>query len=134
MVLLAVAVAFATFTTRVLRRQITVSLGLAVAALLQVAEGDLTASFEVDSTDEVGRMAQALNSALEKLRITSTVVTTEGRAVFSKMVTGPASIDGAAGMLKKPDHRSYFNVLVDGYQGGKFSIFSQFTPVQTVNV
>jgi hypothetical protein len=51
------------------------------------------------------------------------------------MMTDQASIDGAAvKMLKKPDHRSYFNVLVDGYQGVKFSIFSQFTPVQTVNV
>lgn len=70
----------------------------------------------------------------EVLNIASTVVTTQGRAVFTKMVTDPALIDGAAGKLfKKPDHRSYFNVLVDGYQGGKFTIFSQFAPVKTVN-
>ena len=67
-VLFAVALAFATFTTRMLRSQIAVPLTLAVTALLRLAEGDLTASLKVDSTDEVGRMAQALNVALEKLR------------------------------------------------------------------
>ena len=70
MILFGVAVAFATFTTRVLRSQIALPLGLAVTALLQVADGDLTASLAVDSSDEVGRMAQALNEALEKLRAT----------------------------------------------------------------
>ena len=70
MILFAVAVAFATFTTRLLRRQIAVPLGVAVAALLQVADGDLTASLEVESTDEVGQMALALNEALKKLRAT----------------------------------------------------------------
>jgi len=50
------------------------------------------------------------------------------------MVADPALIDGAAANLfKKPGHRSYFNVLVDGYQGGKFTIFSQFAPVKAVN-
>jgi hypothetical protein len=66
----------------------------------------------------------------EVLNITSTAVTTEGRAVFVKMMADPILIDGAAGkVLKKPDRRSYFNVVVDGYQGGKFTIFSQFVPV-----
>ncbi len=69
-ILFAVAVAFATFTTRLLRRQIAVPLALAVAALLQVVDGDLSASLEVESSDEVGRMAQALNEALKKLRAT----------------------------------------------------------------
>ncbi len=65
----------------------------------------------------------------EVLNVTSTVVTTEGRAVLVKMIADPILIDGAAGkVLKKPDHRSYFNVTVDGYQGGKFTIFSQFVP------
>lgn len=65
----------------------------------------------------------------EVLNITSTALTDEGRGVFTKMVTDPLYIDGAAGtMLKKPDHRSYFNVTVDGYQGGKFQIFSKSVP------
>ncbi len=65
----------------------------------------------------------------EVLNISSTVVTNEGRAVFVKMMADPILIDGAAGLvLKKPDRRSYFNVTVDGYQGGKLTIFSQFVP------
>jgi hypothetical protein len=65
----------------------------------------------------------------EVLNIISTVVTNEGRAVFLKMIADPILIDGAAGkVLKKPDRRSYFDVLVDGYQGGKFTILSQFVP------
>jgi hypothetical protein len=71
----------------------------------------------------------------EVLNVASTVVTNEGRAVFARMVTDTGLIDGAAGQLfKKPDRRTYFNVLVDGYQGGKFTIFAQFQPVKTVNV
>jgi hypothetical protein len=66
----------------------------------------------------------------EVLNITSGVVTNEGRAVLVKMVADPVLIEGAAGkVLKKPDHKSYFNASVDGYQGGKFTIFSQFAPV-----
>jgi hypothetical protein len=65
----------------------------------------------------------------EVLNITSAVITHQGRAVFVKMVTDPILLDGEAGkVFKKPDHRSYFNVLVDGYQGGKFTIFAPFAP------
>jgi hypothetical protein len=66
----------------------------------------------------------------EVLNITSAVIAHEGRAVFVKMVTDPILLDGEAGkVFKKPDHRTYFNVLVDGYQGGKFTIFAPFAPV-----
>jgi hypothetical protein len=66
----------------------------------------------------------------EVLNITSAVISHEGRAVFVKMVTDPTFLDGEAGkVFRKPDHRSYFNVLVDGYQGGKFTIFAPFAPV-----
>jgi hypothetical protein len=84
----------------------------------------------------VSPVEELLRDAIyEVLNITSTAVTTEGRAVFTKMVTDSALIDGAAAKLfVKPDRRSYFNVLVDGYQGGKFTIFSQFEPVKAVNV
>ena len=70
----------------------------------------------------------------EVLNIACAAVTTEGRAVFTKLAADPASIDGAAGkVLKKPDHRSYFTVAVDGYQGGRFTILSQFVPIRTVS-
>jgi hypothetical protein len=84
----------------------------------------------------VSPIEELLRDAIhEVLNIASAVVCVEGRAVFSKMMTDPALIDGAAAKLfKRPDQRSYFNVLVDGYQGGKFTIFSQFAPVKTVNI
>ena len=75
------------------------------------------------------------DAVAEVLNIASAVITNEGRGIFLKMVEAPAYIDGPAGvMFKKPDRRSYYNVQVEGYQGGKFVIFSQFVPVQTVNV
>ncbi len=51
-------------------RGLSIPLGLTAAALEQVAAGDLTASVEVRTTEEVGRMSRALNIALEKLRST----------------------------------------------------------------
>jgi len=82
----------------------------------------------------VSPIEELLRDAMnEVLNVASAAVTTEGRAVFTKMVTDPAYIDGSAGkVFKKPDHRSYFNVSVDGYQGGKFTIFSQFVPIKLV--
>jgi hypothetical protein len=61
----------------------------------------------------------------EVFNIASAAVTAGDRAVFTKMVTEPSYIDGAAGnVFKKPSRRSYFNVSVDGYQGGKFTVLS----------
>jgi methyl-accepting chemotaxis protein len=51
-------------------RGITVPLGQAVTTLERVAGGDLSGSLDVDSRDEVGRMATALNTALAALRST----------------------------------------------------------------
>jgi hypothetical protein len=84
----------------------------------------------------VSPMEELLHDAIsEVLNIASAVINAEGRAVFTKMVEDPALIDGtAAKLFKKPDHRSYFNVSVDGYQGGKFTILSQFAPIRTVNL
>jgi hypothetical protein len=75
-------------------------------------------------------MDELLRDAIyEVLNVASAAVSTEGRAVFTNMVTNPTYIDGAAGeVLKKPGHRSYFNVLVDGYQGGRFTILAQLVP------
>jgi len=102
LLLFAVAVAFATFTTRVLRSQIAVPLGLAVTALLQVADGDLTASLEVDSTDEVGSMARALNKALEKLRATlGEVSETAATASSSSQQLAASAVAIASGAQKQ---------------------------------
>jgi len=51
-------------------RSFSVPLGQAVVALERVAGGDLTASLNVGTHDEVGRMATALNGAVERLNST----------------------------------------------------------------
>jgi methyl-accepting chemotaxis protein len=54
----------------VISRGFSVPLGKAVEALEKVAGGDLTARLDVDTRDEVGRMATALNNAVERLNTT----------------------------------------------------------------
>ena len=73
-------------------------------------------------------MEELLRDAIyEVLNVASAAVGTEGRTVFTNMVDDPAYIDGAAGeILKKPGHRSHFNVSVDGYIGGRLTILSPF--------
>jgi hypothetical protein len=70
----------------------------------------------------------------EVFNIASAAIATEDRAVFKKMEVDRAYVDGAAGkVLEKPDHRSYFAVTIDGYQGGRFTVLSQFIPGKTVS-
>ncbi len=66
----AIALAIGIVLSIFLARGFSVPLGLAVHALNAVASGDLTASLDVHTRDEVGQMAGALNTALEKLRST----------------------------------------------------------------
>jgi len=54
----------------VIARGFSVPLGQAVAVLERVADGDLTATLDVDTKDEVGRMGDALNRAVERLNST----------------------------------------------------------------
>ncbi len=62
----------------------------------------------------------------EVLNIASTVVTTEGRAVFKKMADDPVYLDTLdAGFLTQPDRKTTFEVSIDGYQGGLMTIFAQ---------
>lgn len=76
-------------------------------------------------------MEELIRDAIsEVLNVAAAGISTEGRAVFTNMVTNPTFIEGAAAeTLKKPFRRSYFAVTVDGYQGGKFCIFAQFVPL-----
>jgi len=71
------------------------------------------------------------DAILEVFNIAAATVTTEGRAVFTRMVTDPAYIDGPAEKAyKQPFRRNFFNVTIDGYQGGKFTILSDFIPTR----
>jgi len=63
----AVSLAFGLILSIVIARGFSVPLGQAVKALEKVAGGDLTTSLDVDTKDEVGRMAEALNRAVERL-------------------------------------------------------------------
>ncbi len=63
-------IAFAIPISIVIVRGITRPLALTVDALRKVADDDLSVVLVVDSTDEIGLMAQALNVALERLRTT----------------------------------------------------------------
>lgn len=65
-----ISLALGLFLSFAIARGFSVPLGEAVVSLERVAEGDLTATLEIDTKDEVGRMAEALNQALEKLRTT----------------------------------------------------------------
>lgn len=66
----------------------------------------------------------------EVLNIASAAVTSEGRAIFQKMVFDRTLVDGPADeVLRKPFHRSFYNVQVEGYQGGKFAVFGAKIPI-----
>jgi len=54
----------------VIARGFSVPLGQAVAVLERVADGDLTVVLDVNTKDEVGQMASALNRAVERLNST----------------------------------------------------------------
>jgi methyl-accepting chemotaxis protein len=54
----------------VIARGFSVPMNLAVAVLERVADGDLTVALDVNTKDEVGQMAAALNRAVERLNST----------------------------------------------------------------
>ena len=101
-------------------------LGSFAGVLVGLPDSAVKERLAVSPTDELLR-----DAIYEVLNIASAVITEDGRAIFKQMVTDAAYIDGEAGkVLKKPDHRSYFNVTVDGHQGGKFTILAPFAPVK----
>ncbi|SEF62160.1 hypothetical protein SAMN05421819_0610 [Bryocella elongata] len=70
------------------------------------------------------------DAAHEVLNISSAVITAEGRAIFQKMVFDRTLVDGPAGeVLKKPFHKSFYNVVIDGYQGGKLAVLGAQIPI-----
>jgi methyl-accepting chemotaxis protein len=67
---LAAALVLAILIGIYITRSITLPLGQTVVVLERVAEGDLTAFLDVDTKDELGQMANALNKAVERLNST----------------------------------------------------------------
>jgi methyl-accepting chemotaxis protein len=79
-------------------RGFSVPLGKAVETLERVADGDLTVSLDVHTQDEVGRMAMALNRAVEKLNSTmQEVADSAGNASSSSQQLAAASEAIASG-------------------------------------
>ena len=76
---------------------------------------------------EVTPLDELLRDAIhEVLNVSATLVTNEGRGVFKKMAADPVYFDDFdAQLLQKPDRRTEFDVSIDGYQGGNFTIFAQ---------
>ncbi|GGH10965.1 methyl-accepting chemotaxis protein [Silvibacterium dinghuense] len=67
---LTLAIVLAIIVSMMIIRSISGPIAMAVESLELVATGDLTASLNIDSKDEIGRMAEALNTAVGKLRTT----------------------------------------------------------------
>jgi methyl-accepting chemotaxis protein len=71
----AISLVLALILSLTIARGFSLPLGQAVVALEKVAAGDLTTTLDVETKDEVGLMATALNEAVEKLRATLEEVT-----------------------------------------------------------
>lgn len=105
-----------------------VLLGSIAGALVGLPDPVVQEHLKVWPPDELLRDAIS-----EVLNVVSAAITLEGRAVFEKMVTDPSYVDGVAGkILKEPFRRNYFTVTVEGYPGGRFSIFAPFVPIKLV--
>jgi len=88
-------------------------------ALSGLPDGSLTEHIKGNT------LSDALGDAVyEILNIASKVVTTSGRAVLKNVVMDVRSLDAVSELaLRKATQRSYFNVTVQDYCGGMFSVF-----------
>ena len=106
-------------TTRVVQADLPL-LGSFAGALLGLPADSIKSRVSEPQLDE------SLRDAIhEVLNVASTVVAVDARAVFQTMFTDPIYFpEGATEVLKAPLYRSFFNVTVDGYDGGAFSLFA----------
>jgi methyl-accepting chemotaxis protein len=79
--LLCGAIVFSLTLSLWIARIFSAPLGKTMAVLNEVAQGDLTKRLDVDSQDEVGRMAEALNRALASIRETLAEVSDASHSV-----------------------------------------------------
>jgi methyl-accepting chemotaxis protein len=88
---------FGTITGLAIARSFSVPLRLVVAVLSQVERGDLTQAVEIDSENEIGLLAKALNSALINIRGTMTQVGEAARSLGSASIQLAKSVEVMAG-------------------------------------
>jgi hypothetical protein len=104
-------------------------LGSLAGALVGLPDQAVAEHLRVSPMEELMR-----DSMCEVLNVAAAAVTTEGRAVFSKMVLDQAYLIGdAEKVYKEPFHRAFFMVSIEGYTGGRFSIYAPFIPTKLAN-
>jgi hypothetical protein len=95
-------------------------LGACAGALVGLPDADVRRHLQATPIEELLRDAM-----YEVLNVAAAVIAGKGRAVLEQMVTGTDAVPAAAAtILAKPTNASYFNVSVDGYQGGKFAVLA----------
>jgi methyl-accepting chemotaxis protein len=92
-----IAIVIAVIISLFVVKSITKPLAQAVSLLDQVAEGDLTQTAEVTSTDELGKMLGALNRMMENLKHTVRDVT----AASTNVATGSSEMSSTAEQLSQ---------------------------------
>lgn len=98
--------------------------------LLSSLAASLTGMPNAAIADHMNPMSEVMRDAIhEILNISSTAVVSEGRAIFQSMAADRAQVEGAAGtVLRAPHHSTFFDVTIDNYRGGRFTIFSAPLP------
>jgi methyl-accepting chemotaxis protein len=94
-----VAILLAVASVRIMGRAIAEPLTQAVGILERVAAGDLVGRLEVDSRDEVGQLARALNRSIESVRNTLVGVqdiSTQVSSAASQLAASAEEISGGA--------------------------------------
>ena len=82
------ALSLAVLAAWIVTRSITRPIGEALEVASRIAEGDLTASVKVDSTDEVGQLLSAMQAMTDKLA-----------QIITEVRTSADSLSGAAGQI-----------------------------------
>ena len=95
--LIVIAVTVSFFISFSLARSFSVPLKEAVSMLGYVERGDLTQRLEIDSQDEIGRLAKALNAALDNVREVMTKVGEASRGLTTASTQLAKSADVMAG-------------------------------------
>ena len=95
-----------------------VLLGSLAGAFVGLPDAEITQRLRSTQLDEV--LEDAIN---EILNVAAGVITRQGRAVFSGMASKVEDIQGAGALVvAKPNRTVNFNVVVQGYQGGRWSV------------
>ena len=94
-------------------------LGSFAGALVGLPDEEVVHRLKVNPLDEL-----LCDPMKEVLNVASAAVSSDGRSVFNSIVFNPVYLSPEAETaVNSPMHRSYFNVEIQGYQGGSFCIF-----------